>query len=92
MAYGHSHGNANLPTLLAGGKKLGVKHGQHLDYNLPKIGNYNVAVANEHYKICGRPVDSDAHLSNLLLTMLQRMDVETERFQDSNGTISQIVA
>ncbi|MEZ0388566.1 MAG: DUF1552 domain-containing protein, partial [Verrucomicrobium sp.] len=34
MAYGHSHGNANLPTILAGGKALGYKHGQHLDYNL----------------------------------------------------------
>jgi hypothetical protein len=92
MAYGHSHGNANLPTLFAGGKKLGLKHGQHLDYNLPKIGNYNVADANAHYKICGQPVDSNAHLSNLLLTMLQRTDVETEQFQDSNGAISEIVA
>jgi hypothetical protein len=92
MAYGHSHGNANLPTIYAGGKELGTKHGQHVDYNLPKIGNYNVADANAHYKICGRPVDSDAHLSNLLLTMLQRMDVETEQFQDSNQTISEVVA
>lgn len=91
MAYGHSHGNANLPTIYAGGKKLGVKHGQHVDYNLPKIGNYNVADANAHYKICGRPVDSDARLSNLLLTMLHRMDVESEQFQDSLGTISQVV-
>ena len=32
MSYGHSHGNANLPTLYAGGRKLGVKHGQHVDY------------------------------------------------------------
>jgi len=92
MSYGHSHGNANLPTLYAGGKALGAKHGQHIDYNLPKIAKYNVAEANEHYKICGRPVDSDAHLSNLLLTMLQRGDVETDQFQDSNGTISEVVA
>lgn len=91
MAYGHSHGNANLPTILAGGRKLGLKHGAHVDYNLPKIGNYNVAVANEHYKICGRPVDSDARLSNLLLTMAQRMGVETEQFQDSLRPISEVV-
>jgi len=39
MAYGHSHGNANLPTLLAGGRALGYKHGQHVDFNLPKIAN-----------------------------------------------------
>lgn len=91
MAYGHSHGNANLPTILAGGRALGIKHGQHVDFNLPKIGKYNVADASGHYRVCSRPVDSDARLSNLLLTMLQRADVETERFQDSLGTISQIV-
>ena len=92
MSYGHSHGNANLPTILAGGRKLGWKHGRHLDFNLPTIGQYNVADAGAHYKICGRPVDSKAHLSNLFLTMLQRVGVETDRFQDSLGTISEIVA
>ena len=92
MSYGHSHGNANLPLILAGGKKLGLQHGKHLDYNLPHIGKYNVDDANAHYKICGRPVDRDAHMSNLLLTMLQRVDVETELFQDSLGTVSELVA
>jgi hypothetical protein len=92
MAYGHSHGNANLPTIYAGGKNLGLKHGQHVDFNLPTIGNYNVADANAHYKICGRPVDAEARLSNLLLTMLQRMGVETETFQDSLNVISEVVA
>ena len=91
MAYGHSHGNANLPTLYAGGAKLGVKHGRHVDYNLPVIGEYNTVDAGAHYKICGRPVDSNARLSNLLLTMMQRADVETDRFQDSLGTISKVV-
>jgi hypothetical protein len=92
MAYGHSHGNANLPTLLAGGRALGVKHGQHVDFNLPKIGQYNVADSGAHYRICSRPVDGDARLSNLLLTMLQRMDVETGQFQDSRRTIAEIAA
>ena len=92
MAYGHSHGNANLPTILAGGKALGYKHGTHVDFNLPKIGKYNVADATAHYQICSRPVDSDARVSNLLLTMLQRADVKVDKFQDSIGPISQIVA
>ena len=92
MAYGHSHGNANLPTIYAGGKNLGVKHGQHVDFNLPTIGKYTVVDANAHYKICGRPVDAEARLSNLLLTMLQRAGVETETFQDSLGVISEVVA
>lgn len=92
MAYGHSHGNANLPLILAGGKSLGIKHGQHVDFNLPKIGQYNLNHAKEHYQICSRPVDSDARLSNLLLTMLQRMDVETDTFYDSLSTVSEVVA
>jgi hypothetical protein len=91
MAYGHSHGNANLPTILAGGKALGYKHGQHLDFNLPKISKYNVADAQTHYGICSRPVDSDARMSNLLLTMLQRADVKAERFQDSVGVVKPLV-
>jgi len=91
MAYGHSHGNANLPTILAGGRALGYKHGQHIDFNLPKIGQYNVADANSHYKICSRPVDGDARLSNLFLTMLQRVDVKADKFQDSVRPLSEIV-
>lgn len=92
MAYGHSHGNANLPTLLAGGKALGYKHGQHVDFNLPKIGQYNVADANGHYKICSRPVDGDARLSNLLLTMLQRVDVPVKSFQDSVRPLPELLS
>ena len=90
MAYGHSHGNANLPLILAGGKSLGLKHGQHVDFNLPKIGQYNMESAKDHYNICSRPVDSNARLSNLLLTMLQRVDVETDSFRDALGTIGQV--
>ena len=92
MAYGHSHGNANLPTILAGGRALGYRHGSHVDFNLPQIGRYNVADAGAHYRICSRPVDGDARLSNLLLTMLQRVDVKVDSFQDSIGPIKQIVA
>ena len=92
MAYGHSHGNANLPTIVAGGKALGYKHGQHVDFNLPKIGQYNVADNLGHYKICSRPVDSDARLSNLLLTMLQRVDVKADTFQDSVRPLGELVS
>jgi hypothetical protein len=45
MSYGHSHGNANLPTVLAGGTALGFKHGKHIDYNLPVIKAYDLAKA-----------------------------------------------
>ena len=92
MAYGHSHGNANLPTILCGGKALGYRHGTHVDFNLPKIGKYDVTDATGHYKLCSKPVDDTARVSNVLLTMLQRVGVKADKFQDSTGALSQIVA
>lgn len=93
MAFGHSHGNANLPILLAGGSKLGLKHGRHIDYNAPSKPagyTYDLDTPGKHYAICHNPVNSKAHLSNVLLTMAQKMDVPTEKFADSNGTASDL--
>ena len=95
MAFGHSHGNANLPLVLAGGSKLGLKHGRHVDFNAAGKGDsygYNLDTPGEHYAICHRPVNAQAHLSNLLLTMAQKMGVETETFADSNGALTEIEA
>lgn len=95
MAFGHSHGNANLPILLAGGRALGIRHGRHIDYNAagkPEGYAYSLDVPARHYAICHNPVNRRAHLSNLLLTMAQKMDVRTERFADSNGVISEVLA
>jgi hypothetical protein len=94
MSYGHSHGNANLPLVLAGGTDLGLKHGSHLDFNKEAKGfaGYSLApdgaLSTAHYQICSRPVNTDAHMSNLLLLMAQRMGVETERFGDSNKVVA----
>tara|TARA_R110002096_G_scaffold147671_34_gene307975 strand:- start:2791 stop:4143 length:1353 start_codon:yes stop_codon:yes gene_type:complete len=84
MAYGHSHGNANLPLVFAGGTGLGLKHGRHLDHNQGHFDGYQLDQPGTHYRLCGRPANSDAHMSNLLLTMAQKMGVETENFGDSN--------
>jgi hypothetical protein len=51
-----------------------------------------VGTTGGHYRICSRPQDGNARLSNLFLTMLQRMDVETEQFQDSVHPLSEVVA
>jgi hypothetical protein len=91
MSYGHSHGNANLPTILAGGKSLGLKHGQHLDYNLPTIKEYDLTNAAGHYSICHKPLDGNARLTNLLLTMMNKMDVNVEQFADSLGPVSDLI-
>ena len=94
MSYGHSHGNANLPLVFAGGTDLGLKHGSHLDFNksAKDFQGYTFgpdgALTSAHYQVCSRPVNSDAHMSNLLLLMAQRMGVETDTFGDSNKVIA----
>lgn len=87
MCYGHSHGNANLPLVLAGGTDLGLTHGTHLDFNQGHFDGYQLDKPGEHYGLCSRPVNHDAHMSNLLLLMAQRMGVETDAFGDSNTVV-----
>lgn len=87
MSYGHSHGNANLPLVLAGGSDLGLKHGRHLDFNQGYFNGYQLDKPSEHYAICSRPVNTAAHMSNLLLLMAQRMGVETDQFGDRNKVV-----
>jgi len=84
MSYGHSHGNANLPLVLAGGSDLGLNHGGHLDFNQGHFKGYQLDKPGEHYSLCSRPANPNAHMSNLLLLMAQRMGVETDTFGDSN--------
>jgi len=88
MSYGHSHGNANLPLVLAGGSDLGLKHGSHLDFNQGHFDGYTLDKPSDHYRLCSRPANTDAHMSNLLLLMAQKMGVETDQFGDSNKMIS----
>ncbi len=54
MSYGHSHSNSNLPILLAGGRGLGLKHGQHIDYNFPAGNQYKLDY-DEWRALCGKP-------------------------------------
>ncbi|QEG00217.1 hypothetical protein Mal15_42870 [Stieleria maiorica] len=87
MCYGHSHGNANLPLVLAGGSDLGLNHGSHLDFNQGHFDGYRLDQPGDHYSLCSRPANPDAHMSNLLLLMAQKMGVETGQFGDSNSVI-----
>lgn len=91
MSYGHSHANSNLPILLAGGRGLGLKHGQHIDYNRPHMKEDYTLSYDEWRALCGKPKDDKARLSNLMLTMLQKMDVHAEKFVDSLGPVSELV-
>lgn len=87
MSYGHSHGNANLPLVLAGGSDLGIRHGAHLDFNQGHFKGYSLDKPGEHYSLCSRPANPTAHMSNLLLAMACRMGVKIDRFGDSNKAV-----
>lgn len=88
MAYGHSHGNASLPLILAGGSRLGLKHGRHIDFNLTKdFQGYE-----KHPGVHHKPVNEKARLSNLLLTMAQKMEINTDRFGDSLRELTEVTA
>lgn len=62
-----THANRNYPLVLAGGTKLGLRHGQFLKYK------------------------ETIPLSNLHLTMLHGLGIQTESFADSTGTLSAIL-
>ena len=74
--------------------RSGLRHGTHLDFNraTPTFPGYSFdpqgALTTAHYQVCSRPVNSDAHMSNLLLLMAQRMGVEIDRFADSNKVVA----
>jgi hypothetical protein len=89
LSYGNSHGTTSLPLVLAGGAKLGLKHGTHVDYNQQVKGfkGYSDGIGMYH-----GAVNAKAHFSNLLLTIAQRMGTEVETFGDSNGVISEVLS
>ena len=88
MAYGHSHGNANLPIILAGGSKLGFRHGSHLDLNRAAgLTSYQLDNPREHYRICFSPLNAKAKMSDLLLTIAQSMGLPINKFADSSAPL-----
>ena len=89
LSYGNSHGTTSLPLVLAGGTGIGIKHGTHVDFNhqVKEFKGYGEGIGLYH-----SPVNSKAHFSNLLLTIAQKMGVETGTFADSNGVISEVLS
>ena len=66
---GGDHSPKNLPLLVAGGSKLGLRLGRHIKH------------------------DPDKHppLANLLLSVVQKVGVESAKFADATGTLTGLV-
>lgn len=83
------HLSRNYPLILAGGKSMGFRHGQYLDYaGANAYRGAWTAGDPEPWKL--KAAGEDLPLSNLFVTMLQRLGVETDTFGDSTGTVSDI--
>ena len=77
------HTSRNYPLILAGGNNMGIHHGEFRKFAQEGIVSHN----NEKQ---GKGGPQDAPLSNLYLTMLQKLGVEVDSFGDSTGTLKKI--
>lgn len=88
-----THLHYHLPIVFAGGKKLGLKHGQHVDLSLSARDRKESAseIFEEAMMFDGRKINPDARMSNLLLTISQKMGLPLKSFRDSTGPIQEVL-
>ena len=82
------HLSRNYPLILAGGKNLGFKHGQYLNYAGDEQAGGAWNGGTEPWQ--QEAAREDLPLSNLYVTMLRRLGVETDTFGDSSGTLDDV--
>ncbi len=82
------HLSRNYPLILAGGKNMGFQHGRYLNYagDNPDGGPWNGGREPWQKEI----THEDIPLSNLFVTVLQRLGVKTDKFSDSTGTLDAV--
>lgn len=83
------HLSRNYPVILAGGKRLGFRHGRYINPVGEKFQGGAWEGGQEPWQ--KKITHEDQPLSNLFVTMLQRLGVETENFADSTGTLDQVL-
>lgn len=79
---GNTHRASDGPTLVAGGKRLGWRHGQYKVYWSP-------ADLHGGHQLVGNA--SPKPLSNLYLTILQQAGCPVESFKESTGPLSDLL-
>lgn len=79
------HLSRNYPLILAGGKQMGFRHGRYLNHAGLNFQGGPWLGKREPWQ--DEAKGEDLPLSNLFVTMLQRLGVQTDSFADSNGII-----
>lgn len=82
------HLSRNYPLILAGGKNMGFKHGQYLNFAGDNPAGGPWLGGREPWQ--KEAAKEDLPLSNLFVTMLQRLGVKTKKFADSTGTLDAV--
>jgi hypothetical protein len=82
------HLSRNYPLILAGGKHMGFKHGQY--YNHAGMNFQGGPWLGDREPWQDAAKGEDIPLSNLFVTMLQRLGVQADAFADSTGVIENI--
>ncbi|MFT4542811.1 MAG: hypothetical protein ACI835_005280 [Planctomycetota bacterium] len=82
------HLSRNYPLILAGGKKMGFKHGRYLDHAGADAYGGSWDGGREPWQ--REFSHEDKPLSNLFVTMLQRLGLETDHFADSTGAMDEV--
>ena len=82
------HLSRNYPLILTGGKNMGFRHGQYLNYGPDNPRAAPGTAAPEPWQ--KEVTHEDIPLSNLFVTMLQRLGVKADKFSDSTGTLNAV--
>jgi hypothetical protein len=82
------HLSRNYPLMLAGGKNMGFQHGRY--YNAAGEHFQGGAWMGNREPWQDKATREDIPLSNLFVTMLQKLGVQTDTFADSTGIIEGI--
>lgn len=83
------HLSRNYPLILAGGRNMGIEHGRYL--NFAGTGAYRGGWApGDQEPWQKKATKEDIPLSNLFVSMLQRLGVETESFADSSERLDAV--
>jgi hypothetical protein len=89
---GEAGGNMldNTMILYGSGMNSG-ETGEHSPKNLPLLVGGGKGLGLKHGQHLGHDNDNHPPFSNVLLTLAQKMGVETDKFQDATGTLTQLV-
>ncbi|MEY2599461.1 MAG: hypothetical protein RLZZ142_1720 [Verrucomicrobiota bacterium] len=84
------HLSRNYPIISAGGKNLGFRNGRYLKFGKGNEDNQAGAGIVSDAGWTGKMTTEELPLSNLFVTILQRLGVETETFGGVTGTLDRV--